>query len=143
MLRKISTGCLALSLLAGLATAQVPTLSRLDVTPTGQAPDAGAERASVSPDGEHVLFLSKATNLVAPMAAVLSSRAVFAVGGLVILEKVLLLNGAGSLLWESCLRRDAPLAVGLGLGAALVVAGTRLVGDVARVTFDPRTREQR
>jgi len=77
MLRKISTGCLALSLLAGLASAQVPTLQRLDVTPTGQAPDAGAERASVSPDGEHVLFLSKATNLVAPTLISSDGRSLF------------------------------------------------------------------
>ncbi|MDF1799153.1 MAG: hypothetical protein P1V81_08260 [Planctomycetota bacterium] len=75
MRAKFTAGLLAL--LASSASGQVPTLSRLDVSPSGQAPNAGAERASISPDGEHVVFLSKATNLVTPTQVTLDGRNLF------------------------------------------------------------------
>src|SRR5690606_10379529 len=50
-----------------------------------------------------------ALNLAVPLTTVASSRAAFFVGGLVILEKVLLLNGIGSILWQAAVLRDYPL----------------------------------
>lgn len=84
-----------------------------------------------------------ALNLLPPLATALASRAAFFVGGLVVIEKVLLLGGAGALLWDAALGRDYPLALGLGLGAALVVAGARLLADLLRLGLDPRLREDR
>jgi len=84
----------------------------------------------------------EAWNLIPPLSSLASSRVTFMVGGLIILEKVLLMNGAGALLWEACLRRDYNLAMGLTLCAALVVCGARLLGDVVRVVVDPRLRSQ-
>ena len=65
----------------------------------------------------------------------------FFVGGLVILEKILLMNGIGAILWQSALERDYPLALGITLVTAAVVASLRLVGDVVRTAIDPRRRE--
>ncbi|RME21437.1 MAG: ABC transporter permease, partial [Deltaproteobacteria bacterium] len=62
------------------------------------------------------------------------------VGGLIVIEKVLLLNGAGALLWDACLKRDHPLAMGLALAAAFAVAASRLGVDLGRILLDPRLR---
>ncbi len=85
--------------------------------------------------GWHVLV-----NLLPPLAALAANRVAFLMGGLVVIEKVLMLNGGGALLWEACLRRDYPLATGLVLAMALVVAAARLLGDLARIAIDPRLR---
>lgn len=81
-------------------------------------------------------------NLLAPLAALAASRLAFLVGGLVVVERVLLLNGAGTLLWEAALQRDHPLAAGLAFAAAAAVCGARLLGDLARLAADPRLRVQ-
>ncbi|NOY26155.1 MAG: ABC transporter permease [Oligoflexia bacterium] len=80
-------------------------------------------------------------NLLPPILAVASRRVAFLLGGLVVVEKVLLLNGAGALLWNACLRRDYPLAMGLCLVSALAVSGAQLVADLARLALDPRLRQ--
>lgn len=79
-------------------------------------------------------------NLVPPLLAVVAQRVAPLLGGLVIAEKVLLMNGAGALLWQACLQRDHPLAMGLGLAGALVVAGAQLLTDLTRLALDPRLR---
>ena len=79
-------------------------------------------------------------NLVAPLTTLATSRIAFLLGSLVILEKILLMNGAGALLWEACLQRDYPLAMGISLAAALVVCLARLLGDILKVVVDPRLR---
>jgi peptide/nickel transport system permease protein len=81
-------------------------------------------------------------NLVAPLASLAMSRIGFLVGGLVVVEKVLLLNGAGALMWEACLKRDYPLAMGLAIAAALFVSLANLLGDIVRFGIDPRLRRQ-
>lgn len=65
MTRTLALSLLALGLVAPLASAQVPTVSRLDVTPTGGAPDGIASGPTISADGSFVFFASRATNLVA------------------------------------------------------------------------------
>jgi ABC-type dipeptide/oligopeptide/nickel transport system permease component len=81
-----------------------------------------------------------AMNLVPPLATIVTHRAPFFVGGLVILEKVLLLNGMGYVLWEAALKRDYNLAVGITLFTAAFVCLARLVGDTIRLAVDPRLR---
>lgn len=91
--------------------------------------------------GEH-LWPHVAHNLVGPLTTVASSRAAFFVGGLVILEKVLLLNGIGTILWQAAVMRDYPLALGITVVLASVVCVSRLVGDTVRLAFDPRLRAE-
>lgn len=81
-------------------------------------------------------------NLAPALLSVARERVAFLVGGLVIVEKVLLLGGAGALLWEAALGRDYPLAIGLGVAASAVVAGSALLADAARLLLDPRARAE-
>jgi peptide/nickel transport system permease protein len=94
-----------------------------------------AARARGAPLWPHVLL-----NLVPPLTTIASSRAAFFVGGLVVVEKVLHLNGVGAMLWQACRLRDVPLVLGITFVAAGVVCGARLTADLVRVTVDPRLR---
>ena len=69
-----------------------------------------------------------------------ASRVVLMTGGLVILEHIFNMNGAGAKIWTSCVRRDYALALGLVLGAALLVCSCRLAADVFRLLWDPRAK---
>ena len=92
-----------------------------------------AARALGTPTAPHVW-----RNLLPEVAAIAAARTATFVGGLVVLEKVLLLNGVGAILWEAALLRDYNLAMGIAVVLALVVATTRLVSDVVRTWMDPR-----
>jgi ABC-type dipeptide/oligopeptide/nickel transport system permease component len=92
-----------------------------------------AARARGVPVWPHVLW-----NLVPPLAAITVSRVAFFVGGLVILEKVMLLNGVGAILWQAAQLRDYNVALGITIVLAGAVAATRLVGDTVRLLVDPR-----
>ena len=81
-------------------------------------------------------------NLLPPLCTLAAGRIAALIGGLVVIEKVMLLNGAGALLWEAALRRDYPLAMGIGLAAAGVVSVTQLVADLLRLAVDPRLRAE-
>lgn len=81
-------------------------------------------------------------NFLLPLSAISARRAAFFVGGLVVIEKVLHVQGAGAMLWQACRLRDWPLVIGLSLLAAFVVAGARLVADMSRLALDPRLRGQ-
>jgi peptide/nickel transport system permease protein len=96
--------------------------------------DAAIARGA--PVWQHVLW-----NLLPPLATIAYGRAAFFVGGLVIVEKVLQLNGAGSMLWQACRLRDYPVALGITVLAAGAVCGARLLGDLVRISVDPRLRE--
>ncbi len=99
---------------------------------------ADAARARGMPVWPHIAW-----NLASPLTTIAVSRAAFFVGGLVVLEKVLLLNGVGAILWQAALLRDYDLCLGIGLLAAVVVAGARLTGDGIRIAIDPRLRAAR
>ncbi len=94
-----------------------------------------AARARGAPVWPHVL-----RNLIPPLTTLVTSRVAFLVGGLVILERMLNLNGLGAILWRAALDRDVPLVLGITLVTAAVVALTRLMGDALRTTLDPRRR---
>ncbi len=96
--------------------------------------DAAVARGA--PVWKHLLW-----NLLPPLATIAYGRAAFFVGGLVIIEKVLQLNGAGSMLWQACRLRDYPVALGITILAAAAVCGARLLGDLVRISVDPRLRE--
>ncbi|MEE2751381.1 MAG: ABC transporter permease [Myxococcota bacterium] len=82
-------------------------------------------------------------NLLGPLTTLASNRAAFFLGGLIIIEKVLHVNGVGAMLWQACRLRDYPLALGITFVAAALVCAARLAGDIVRVTVDPRLRAQR
>jgi peptide/nickel transport system permease protein len=100
------------------------------------SPWADAARTRGEPQWPHLL-----TNLTAPVARALSARAVLLAGGLVVLEKVLLLQGAGGLLWRAAVARDLPLAAGVALVGAGVIAAIRLGLDLLALRADPRLME--
>lgn len=79
-------------------------------------------------------------NLAPGLLSIARDRVAFLVGGLVVVEKVLLMGGAGALLWQAALARDYPLAIGLGVAAAAVVAGGAFLADALRLALDPRAR---
>ena len=80
-------------------------------------------------------------NLLPPLVEVGASQVAVVLGGLIVVERALQLNGAGDLFWRACSQRDLPLACGLAASAALVVASARLLSDLARLWLDPRLRE--
>ena len=95
-----------------------------------------AARARGAAAWPHVL-----RNLLPELVSLAASRVVMLIGGLVILEKIFNMNGAGALIWRACLQRDYPLALGLVLGAALIVSAARLAADTLRLVWDPRAKE--
>ncbi len=114
--------------LSGLVTDLEDAIARLR-----HAPFVLAARGRGEPVDPMIL-----RNLVPVAAALLADRLAFFVGGLVILEKVLLLGGAGSLLWRASLERDVALVLAIGVGTGLVVATGRLASDALRAYADPR-----
>jgi ABC-type dipeptide/oligopeptide/nickel transport system permease component len=99
------------------------------------SPWVDAARARGEPTGAMVLRA-----LAPELAGTAASRAALLVGGAVIVEKVLLLNGAGAVLWSAALLRDSELALSIGVLAAALVAAARLAADAVRVAIDPRLR---
>ncbi len=99
---------------------------------SGYVDAARARGAALWP---HVLL-----NLLPPLSSLAASRAAFFVGGLVIVEKVLHLNGAGAMLWQACRMRDYPLALGITAAAAAAVCTAQLLADLLRLGLDPRLR---
>ncbi len=80
-------------------------------------------------------------NLLPDLLDIAASRAAWLLGSAVVVEKLLLLSGAGAALWQACRLRDYPVAIGITLVAAGVVAGARLVAELARLAIDPRLRD--
>jgi peptide/nickel transport system permease protein len=77
----------------------------------------------------------------APTACSVAAARVAALwGGAVVVEKLLLLPGAGATLWDAANSRDLELVLGCVALAAGVVASTRLASDLGRWWLDPRLR---
>jgi len=91
--------------------------------------------------GEPIL-LPLLHNLLPELLALGARRLPTMLGGLVIAEKVLLIQGTGALLWDACLLRDHPLALGIAATCAALVATTTLGSESLRLWIDPRLRAQ-
>ncbi|MEN0061553.1 MAG: ABC transporter permease [Myxococcota bacterium] len=100
------------------------------------SPYIDAARARGAPLWPHIW-----RNLIPELAATASERVAFVVGGVVIAEKVLLLNGLGAVLWEAAKLRDYDLALVIALLSAAFVGSIRVGAEVVRVSLDPRLRE--
>ena len=79
-------------------------------------------------------------HLLPTACSVAASRVGWLLGGAVVVEKLLLLPGAGAVLWNAALLRDYEVVLGLTLVAAAAVVVARLLADLARVWLDPRLR---
>lgn len=82
-------------------------------------------------------------NLAPPLLLLSARRTVVLLAGLVVLEKVLLLPGAGAVLWEAAEQRDHELAMGIGVLSAALVVTTRTAADLLAAWWDPRLLEAR
>ena len=78
--------------------------------------------------------------LVPTLTTLVSSRVAFFLGGTVIVEEILHINGVGRLFWDACLDRDFPLVLGITVLSATIVCTARLLGDWIRIWTDPRQR---
>ncbi len=71
---------------------------------------------------------------------VFASRLVFLLGGIVIVEALFSLDGAGAALWEAAEQRDYPLVVGVTFLSTLLVIGALFLADLYQFVVDPRIR---
>jgi len=77
-------------------------------------------------------------NLAIPIFSAFVSRLPVVLGGVVIVEYVFTLDGAGYLLLEASKQRDFPVVVGLSVLFTLAVIVVGLLSDVARSVIDQR-----
>jgi peptide/nickel transport system permease protein len=128
-------GALAVGLVAwsGGALGDLSARTRDRLAAIRRAPWLLAARSRGEPTGDLALRA-----LAPALAGQAAARAVGCAGALVIVEKMLLVRGAGALLWDAALARDLPLVAGLAWGAAVVVGVLRLGFDALQVAADPR-----
>ena len=77
-------------------------------------------------------------NLIVPLLSTFASRLPLVLGGVVIVEYVFTLDGAGYLLLEASKQRDFPVVVGLSVLFTLAVIVVNLTADLVRAMVDPR-----
>ena len=77
-------------------------------------------------------------NLVVPFVSAFAARLPLVLGGVVIVEYVFTLDGAGYLLLESSKQRDFPIVVGLSVLFTLAIISVNLLADLVRAVVDPR-----
>ena len=83
--------------------------------------------------------LLRARHLVGPVASLVRGRVPTVLAGLVVLERVTLSGGVGTLLWDAVVARDAAVAVGATVLLASLGLLVSLACDLARMSVDPRT----
>jgi peptide/nickel transport system permease protein len=67
-----------------------------------------------------------------------ASRLVFLLGGVVIIEKIFNLEGAGELLWDAAEVRDYSVVVGISFLSTLLVIVALFIADLYQFLMDPR-----
>lgn len=83
-------------------------------------------------------YVLRAT-LVAPVS-LLASEIPYLLGGSVIVERIFTLPGMGMLAFESILRRDLPVVMGITALIALVTMASTVLADIVYARADPRRR---
>ena len=73
-----------------------------------------------------------------PFVSAFAARLPLVLGGVVIVEYVFTLDGAGYLLLESSKQRDFPIVVGLSVLFTLAIIVMNLLADLVRAVVDPR-----
>jgi peptide/nickel transport system permease protein len=79
-------------------------------------------------------------NALVPVSAHLSIDLPMVIGGSVIIERIFTIPGMGMLIFDSILRRDYPVVMGVTAVAALMCMAAILLGDLVHLWLDPRSR---
>ncbi|MCP4867525.1 MAG: ABC transporter permease subunit [Proteobacteria bacterium] len=87
--------------------------------------------------------LRLAPHIALPAAQLAAGKMTFLVGGVLILEKVLGIQGIGLMGYQAAVQPDFPLLIAITVFATALVAATHLSVDVLRVMVDPRVRKDR
>ena len=82
--------------------------------------------------------LHVAMNMLVPMVSGYAARLPLMLGGVVIVEYIFTLDGAGYLLLEAAKVRDFPLVVGLSVLFTTIIVLANVLTDVVRSLVDPR-----
>lgn len=81
-------------------------------------------------------------NLLLPLVQFFSTRAVLLLGTVVIVEKVLNINGVGFLLWQATEQRDTPVVLAIALFATVLACLLQMCNEIALQLIDPRLRKK-
>ena len=82
-------------------------------------------------------------HLALPVAQIAASRMAWLIGGVLVLEMVLGIQGIGLIGYKAADAADFPLLVAITVFVTALVAGSALLVDVLRVIVDPRVRKDR
>lgn len=82
-------------------------------------------------------------HLALPVAQIAASRMAWLIGGVLVLEWVLGIQGIGLIGYKAAGASDFPLLVAITVFVTAIVAGSSLLVDVLRVIVDPRVRKDR
>lgn len=125
---------------ATLAIVYLPVYGRLATTSVGEALRADYVRTARAKGlGEaRVIGVHALRNALSPLVTMLGLQAGNALAGAILVESVFNWPGLGRLAYESVLRRDAPVLLGLLLVSSLVVLVTNRATDALQRRIDPR-----
>jgi ABC-type dipeptide/oligopeptide/nickel transport system permease component len=79
-----------------------------------------------------------ARNLIVPLFSAFAARLPIVLGGVVIVEYIFTIDGAGYLLLEAAKGRDFPVVVGISVLFTVTIIAVGLLADVVRALVDPR-----
>ncbi len=82
-------------------------------------------------------------HLVLPTAQLVADRGAYLVGGILVLEMVLGIQGLGLIGYRAAQHADFPLLIAITVFVTAVVAGMQLGVDLLRLGVDPRVRKDR
>ncbi len=82
-------------------------------------------------------------HMALPVAQIAASRTAWLIGGVLVLEMVLGIQGIGLIGYRAADTADLPLLVSITVFVTALVAGASLSVDVLRVLVDPRVRKDR
>jgi peptide/nickel transport system permease protein len=82
-------------------------------------------------------------HIALPLAQLAAAKTTFLIGGVLILEKVLGIQGIGLMGYQAAVQPDFQLLIAITVLATGLVAGMHLGVDVLRVVVDPRVRKER
>ena len=82
-------------------------------------------------------------HLVVPAAQLVADRGAYLVGGVLVLEMVLGVQGLGLIGYKAAQHADFPLLIAITVFITAVVAGMQLSVELLRLAVDPRVRKDR
>ena len=89
------------------------------------------------------LALRLVPHIALPLARLAASKMAFLLGGILVLEMVLGIQGLGLMGYRAATRPDFPLLVAIAVFSTALVAGAHLAVDLLRIAVDPRARKDR